>query len=1019
MSDNNSNKNTRDRGFTLPEVLISVTLTAVLLTSLGAAIVVTLRSADNNLGRTNNARSEQNVGLWMPGDLASAETVNTDPWSNPCGDAGQAACPSTLVLDGSNTLLLVWHGSEVDTSTNTPVPTTTAVSYRYVQEGDQWVLRRVQCSWREPASGTASCSSVVVLDELDPPPPGVTWVPGTTAPDWVIKVTSALAADDTSSVTADVTDPGLSTKNARRVLVTINGGGDVEGIGGGRNTFSFSAGGTNRETSLSTDDLGGAPTFTAARTRCGGNFGLIVDKSTSIGAEFPAMLAGLASFVDTFAGKPVRLQVVTFSQVSQTLGGSADTGGWTRYYDMLEPADVADLKSKIAAVTMSSYTNWEEGWYRMLRNPDGTLRTVLPDKVIFFTDGLPNTSRLEARSSGTAPAVPDPADAGLPTSSINGLYQKAWNRTSRLIVDSGATDIVGVLVGDASDGSTTWSTAGAGYVYVYEVGSGVTFEQQTGVAYERGNNVVFEQGSGSAYYRNNNVVYERGYNEVPQINNNVVFERATTGLVWERLVSGSWTSTSWSTYRSNNTTPDSTDGWRTRVTGTLGSWTSISNSSQYYNTNLTADSSDGYRSRVSGGLSSTWTNVTLGQYNTNNTTADSTDGWRLNKVYSSPYTLWESVTESAYVTGNSVPADTDGWRTRVNGGLSTGWTSVSSALFGESNLTSDDSDGWRQEGTSLPPYTTWTAVTESAYNAANTVAGESDGWRTRQTATSTTWTPVAQSVYDLSNTTTDATDGWRSSPVWTSVTKAAYEAGNSTSSQSDGWRTVLPGSASTTWVTTTKAAYDTSNTTSDGSDHWRRVKTYPVGAPSYDGFEAVTNTSKLNKLVLADLVAPGGATYAVFNPALEPPGYGDVREVNMFVETDWSRFDEAIRDVALGECGGTVTIQTRNQSTGTAVADPFTYTNQTFQTVETSGAYKSGTFDVVLPGAAPGTLNVSVQNQSSLNAWEHVSWSCKARGVNLTSPVMTTTTETSGWNTLNLQVSANDAISCVHTVRPA
>ena len=69
------------------------------------------------------------------------------------------------------------------------------------------------------------------------------------------------------------------------MVVTINGGGDVAGAGGGQNQISLSAGGTNRETNLTTDDLAGAPTFTAARSRCGGNFGVIVDKSGSIGSN--------------------------------------------------------------------------------------------------------------------------------------------------------------------------------------------------------------------------------------------------------------------------------------------------------------------------------------------------------------------------------------------------------------------------------------------------------------------------------------------------------------------------------------------------------------------------------------------------------------------------------------------------------------------------------------------------------------------------------------------------------------
>jgi prepilin-type N-terminal cleavage/methylation domain-containing protein len=1029
MSDS-SNPTRRDRGFTLPELLISVTLTAVLITAMSSAIVVMLRSADNNLGRTNNARSEQSVGFWMPSDLASAEVVDTAPGRMPCGEvyvaphpsAGQPSqgqCPDGLVLDGSNTLMLTWTGSIADSSTgNLPVETTTVVSYRYMYDGTGYVLVRVACSWRVEAGGfsPARCDQRTVLEELDAPPSGVTFVAGVTSPDWVIKVTSALGANDTTAIGATIDDPGLTTKNARRVLVTINGGADVDGIGGGRNTFSFSAGGVDRETALSTDDLGGAPSFIAARTRCGGNFGLIMDKSGSIGSEFPTVRNGVLQFIDTFAGKPVRLQVVAFDARSVTVGATgADT--WTRYYDMLDPAEVADLKTRVGAINTGGGTNYEDAWFRMLRNPDGSVRSILPDKVIFFTDGQPTRSMLEAFSTGATPPPAHPSDGGLPGYDSNaGYYQKGWSRAARLVIESGATDIVGVLVGPDSENESPWVNAGAGYVWQYEMGSGLTFQQRTGTFYEKGNNVVFERGGSTVYERNNNLLFERGYREVPQRNNNIVFERAQSGVVWERLVGASWSSTSWNTYRSNNSTPDSTDGWRTRVTGTPGNWTSMSSTTQFYATNVTNDSTDGYRAQLSGGLSSNWTDITTAQYSTSNVTADSSDGWRMNRVYSSPFTGWETVTAAVYESGNTSPGDADGWRTRVNGSLSTSWTTSTSSLYSESNTTADSSDGWRVVGSFSPPYTTWATVTEVDYTAGNTVAGDSDGWRSRQTAASTSWTPVAQALYDKSNTTADATDGWRTGPIWTTVSTAAYDAGNTVAGEADGWRPVVPGTPASTWSVVPKSYFDKSNTTADGTDYFRQIKLYPVGAPAYDGFDAYTTENRENERILGDLIAPAGVNKAVYDPVAQ--SYGDVREVNLFVETEWDRFDDAIRDVALGECGGTVTIQTRSTS-GASVLDPFTYSNQNAQTVETSAAYKSGTFDVVLPGASASTIQISPQNLSTLNSWQHVSWTCKSQGVNMTAPnFVVGAPDAQGWRGISLNVSANSAISCVQVVAP-
>ena len=670
---------------TLPELLISVSLTGLLVTSLAMTSSVILRTHDNSEGRTNNARSEQNVGVWMPTDLASAETVDTDADAAPCGATADhptfAACPPGVALGGSNTLLLIWHGSTVDASNN-PVGTTTVVSYRYELVGDEYVLNRVLCTWLD--GGAATCQANIVLHDLDGPPPGITFNPGETSPTWVIKVTSALAATDTSAADAAITDPGLTTKNARRVLVTINGGGDVAGAGGGVNTFSFSAGGTDRETSLSTNDISGAPTFTAARTRCGGNYGLIVDKSTSIGSDFPNVRTGIVNFINTFAGKPVKLQIAAFSQVASTVGATAPDL-WTRYFDMLDPNDVATLTTAVNALSTSAWTNWEEGWFRMLRNSDGTVRSVLPDKVIFFTDGLPNTSRLEYHSSAVAP-VDDPADEGLGGApGGNTFYQKAWNRTARIINETGVTDVVGVFIGPDSNLTSQWETAGAGYVNQYERGDKVQYQQGFSNISQRGNNVIWERGYHGGPQRGNNVVWERGYHAIYERNSKVVYERSGTGMSYKQ---GS-TSTNVTSYLNFNTTPDGTDGWTfSASSGSLGSWTSLTQA-QYEATNTTADSNDGWRTRVNGSLSGTWTTVTAAQYNGSNTTAaDSTDGWRITKVYTSPFDTWESTTQATYGTAgnNSVPAETDGWRTRQTA-ASTSWTNVTTAEYDASNTT--------------------------------------------------------------------------------------------------------------------------------------------------------------------------------------------------------------------------------------------------------------------------------------------------------------------------------------------
>ncbi|MFM2070955.1 MAG: hypothetical protein RLZZ623_1218, partial [Actinomycetota bacterium] len=531
----------------LPEVLIAVTLLGLIVGTLAMVSSVILRQLDNTQGRTNNARSEQNVSIWMPTDLSSAESVSTDPAAVPCGPA--PACPASAEIGGSNALQLTWTGSVANSSTGgLAVPTVTVVSYRVVEVAGEFQLVRVHCYAVNGAAAT--CDSRVVLHDLDPPPPGTDWIPGTTVPTWVMTVSNALAANDTSGPSVTVADPGLDSKNARRVIVTINGGGDVAGAGGGQNQISLSAGGTQRQYNLTTSDLSGAPTFTASRSRCGGNYGVIVDTSGSIGStDMGTVRTGVNSFIDTFAGTPVKIEVVTFSTTATTLGAGAS---WSKYYDMLVDTDVSALKTLVNGMNSNGSTNWEDGFFRMLKNSDGSVQAQLPSTILFFTDGIPNRSRLDG-TTGTAPAVVSPQDAGLPASGASSFSQVAWNRAERLVRDRGSINLVGVYVNTDVTATSNWTIAGAG--------SHTDYQRADAVVYENGTNL---------YERGNTVVWERGSHNTIEKNNNIVLQYSATGISYERLSSGSWVPASGgsatsggsrSTYLSNNTSSGSADGW--------------------------------------------------------------------------------------------------------------------------------------------------------------------------------------------------------------------------------------------------------------------------------------------------------------------------------------------------------------------------------------------------------------------------------------------------------------------------
>ncbi len=124
----------------------------------------------------------------------------------------------------------------------------------------------------------------------------------------MIIVSEPLAPD---AISEDEVASESDRKDANRVIVSINGGGDVDGAGGGINQISITAGGTVR-TSIDANSVQGAPSFTEAFSRCGGPMTLVVDESGSIGGAISDVRNGVRSFVEALAGTPVKLQVVRF-----------------------------------------------------------------------------------------------------------------------------------------------------------------------------------------------------------------------------------------------------------------------------------------------------------------------------------------------------------------------------------------------------------------------------------------------------------------------------------------------------------------------------------------------------------------------------------------------------------------------------------------------------------------------------------------------------------------------------------
>lgn len=420
-----------DEGMTLVEILIVLSVLGVVVVVVAAAVIVTMRSAPVARDRATVARWEQNLGTWLPGDLASATwPVDTPEDPDSPDDPAQAVdnpdyepCATAMCTWGENIAHLSWFedADAVD------------VSYRYGQNVDgTYEFRRVECR-------NGSCEQIVLVRDMPAPSSGGEPPISVTFPPDI------LSTDPNGS-------PVVNT-SGRRVSVTVRG---LDGV----DLLSFTGGGTELV------DLQPAaiqpPQFLQARSGCGGPITLIVDESGSLtNSDAAKVRTGVKSFIETFAGTPTQLQIIGFNRTARVLGAGSN---WNHWYDLSEQSTVNTLlgsSSPVDNLGNNSATNWEDAIYRATYTQTGQTYQALgnpanppAELIVFFTDGMPTYHRDEDQTGAETPEIPD---AELPshfnannttTATYTQFDPKAWYRASWLLQQN-ATRVIGVGVGTA------------------------------------------------------------------------------------------------------------------------------------------------------------------------------------------------------------------------------------------------------------------------------------------------------------------------------------------------------------------------------------------------------------------------------------------------------------------------------------------------------------------------------------------------------------------------------------------
>ncbi|HUS42152.1 MAG TPA: prepilin-type N-terminal cleavage/methylation domain-containing protein [Ilumatobacteraceae bacterium] len=442
----------RDAGFTLPEMLISVAISGILIVAIAIAFTTVLRTEASASSRLAESKDITFVQTWLPVDLSSAIASHDE-----ADEAALATALATSVPGGPPPMSVNHDFGPDSTNVLTLVrPDLDAgagvyyvVTYRYEQVNGEWRISRYEI--RNPGTPSETVKTVGVAYEVPSPPVG-----------WVSKTTPTFAAEVIAR-----------TQYIRPV------GEDVKFKFESGKTFVSGGGGLSAQNELDSNGSGGLKNPSAPPSRCGGRIALVIDTSGSVpaGNGDEATKDAAAGFIRGFTGTPTTLSLNGFDMEAYgmgiTAGSKVNNGVRSPYLSLLDPGPtveglvtrVTDLDNfgppswpgagggptsakqaqrdpngdgihwdQIYTSTKSG-TNWEDGLWNVFRDSSGNYYgTEQPELLVFITDGEPNLVR--TASGGWADASESAA-----TDAAVAVARRA---------KSDGTRVIGVMVGNKS-----------------------------------------------------------------------------------------------------------------------------------------------------------------------------------------------------------------------------------------------------------------------------------------------------------------------------------------------------------------------------------------------------------------------------------------------------------------------------------------------------------------------------------------------------------------------------------------